>query len=151
MRRSIGIFTVLAVAAFACAPLARAQGGQQWRPASTSMPAMPTMPELQGDWLRGVEGWFAGVERVAGVSVQALRATGNPRAGSTRAQVTRLMNGPVPVIVLTDRNGDDRADMVEIFHTGSLVAQVIDADYSGRANVIRYYDASGALLREERL
>jgi hypothetical protein len=106
---------------------------------------------LQGDWTRGVAAWFAGVERVSGVGVQGLRAVGSPRSGSDRTQVTRLMNGPVPVVVLTDRNGDNRADMVEIYRTGTMVMQVIDADYSGQANVLRVYDAAGALIREERL
>jgi hypothetical protein len=125
--------------------------GAQWRPASTNMPVMPTSAELQGEWVRSVGGWFSGVERIAGVGVQGLRAAGNARAGSNHTQVTRLMNGPVPVVVLTDRNGDNRADMIEIFNSGSLVAQVIDADYNGQANVMRLYDASGALVREERL
>jgi hypothetical protein len=54
-------------------------------------------------------------------------------------------------MVWQDRNGDGRADIVEIFRGGGVIVQVIDADYDGQANVLRRYDSGGALLREERL
>lgn len=151
MRRlALTLSTVLLAGLAAATPL-RAQAGPDWRPANPEMPAMPTMAELQAGWQSSLAPWFGGLERAAGVGVQGLRATGTARGGAARAQVARLMNGPIPVVVMTDRNGDDRADLVEIFRDGSLVIQVIDADYNGRANVMRVYDAAGTLLREDKL
>jgi len=151
MRNLMILLALAAAASVGVATPAPAQGAPQWRPASTQMPTMPTTAELQGDWQAQFGAWFGGMDRVTGVGPAGLRAAGNPRPGSPRAQVVRFLRGPVPVVVMTDRNGDDRADMVEYFRDGSLVAQVIDADYSGTANAIRFYDASGALIREDRL
>jgi hypothetical protein len=39
---------------------------------------------------------------------------------------------------------------VDVFRRGALAYQLIDADYDGAANVLRVYDASGALARENR-
>jgi hypothetical protein len=128
-----------------------AQESAEWRPPTTEMPQMPTMASLQGEWRSQLSAWFRGVDRVAGVDARTLRASGSPRAGSTRAALVRFMAGPVPAVVWTDRNGDDRADMIEIFRGGTAVIQLIDADYSGVANVLRVYDAAGGLVREERL
>ena len=50
-----------------------------------------------------------------------------------------------------DFAGDGKSDMIELYRGGTVVIQVIDADYDGRANVVREYDSSGALSRETRL
>jgi hypothetical protein len=150
MRPSILTLATLALAVFAAAPV-RAQDPTQWRPASTEMPAMPTASELRGDWMTRLAPWFSGLQGITGADTQGLRASGAPRAGGTSAEVARFLRGPVPVVVMTDRNGDERADMIEYYRDGRLAAQVIDSDYSGRANSLRFYDDSGGLIREVRL
>ncbi|HUE95493.1 MAG TPA: hypothetical protein VMN39_02485, partial [Longimicrobiaceae bacterium] len=65
--------------------------------------------------------------------------------------VVRLSSGPLPIVVWQDRNGDGLADVIEIFRNGSVVLQVIDAEYDGQANVVRRYDATGGLIREDRI
>jgi hypothetical protein len=142
----IAIVTVLASPA-----AVEGQNASQWRPPTSQMPQMPTTASLQGNWQSELSGWFRGVDAVSGVDTQNLRASGSPRAGSDRTQLVRFMAGPVPVVVWTDRNSDGRADMIEIYRGGTAVIQLIDADYSGVANVLRSYDASGGLVREERL
>jgi hypothetical protein len=132
------------------APRAEAQSGTDWRPPSRAMPMMPRMAELQGDWRGAHTGWFDGTDQISGIAVAQLRAMGEKGAGD-HAQVVRFSGGPIPAIVWSDRNGDNRADMIEIFRTGGVIIQVIDADFDGQANVLRVYDASGRLLREERL
>jgi hypothetical protein len=52
-------------------------------------------------------------------------------------------------MVWSDRNGDSRADIVEIYKSGGVIIQLIDADFDGSANVMRIYDAGGKLLRQE--
>jgi hypothetical protein len=151
MKRIAGFALVLAVSLAVLPNGAAAQDPAPWRPPSAQMPQMPTMASLQGDWRAELGGWLRGVDAVSGVDVSGLRATGSARPGASRAQLLRLMNGPVPVVVWTDRNGDGRADMIELYRGGSVTVQLIDADYNGRGNVIRVYDASGALLREDRL
>lgn len=127
-----------------------AQTAPQWRPPSAQMPHMPAMASLQGDWRAELGSWMNGVEGVSGVDPARLRATGSARPGGARAQLLRLMSGPVPVVVWTDRNGDGTADLIEIYRSGAVAVQMIDADYDGRANVIRIYDAAGSLVREDR-
>jgi hypothetical protein len=151
MRRISSTGFCLLVALFAAAAPAWAQGAPHWRPSTTQMPVMPTMAELQNDWGRGLSAWFSGVEQVTGVPAQGLRASGTAGGSGGRVQVARFLRGPVPVVVMTDRNGDDRADMIEYYRSGVLVLQIIDADYNGQANSMRIYDAAGALIREERL
>jgi hypothetical protein len=125
--------------------------GQQWRPSSTEMPAMPRMSDLSGDWLGPNAAWFSGVAAISGVEPSQLRAAGEPRRGASDTQVVRFNNGPVPVVIWQDRNADGRADIIEIYRSGGVIVQVIDADYDGRANVVRTYDAGGRLAGEERL
>jgi hypothetical protein len=132
------------------APRAEAQSGTDWRPPGRAMPMMPRMAELQGDWRGSHAGWFDGTDQISGIAVAQLKAMGEKGAGEY-AQVVRFSGGPIPAIVWSDRNGDHRADMVEIFRTGGVIIQVIDADFDGQADVLRVYDASGRLLREERL
>lgn len=129
--------------------VARAQAN--WRPPSSEMPQMPTAAEIRGDWLGPRAAWFRGLEGVAGVAASGLRASGEPRSGSDHVQIARFTSGPLPVVIWSDRNGDNRADMIEILRSGGVVVQVIDADYSGRANVIRTYDEDGELINQERM
>ncbi len=128
-----------------------AQAVPSWSPPSREMPDMPRMADLQGEWPSSVQGWFRGVEQVSGVSPARLRAAGEANSNSERAQFVRFTSGPVPVATWSDRNGDGRLDMLELYRNGTMVIQVIDADYDGNANVMRIHDASGALVREERL
>jgi hypothetical protein len=132
------------------APDASAQD-TAWRPPTTQMPAMPRPADLQGDFISANSSWFAGVEAVSGVATSRLRAGGDRQRGGDRMQIVRFSAGPVPAVVWSDRNGDGIADMIEILRSGGVIIQLIDADYSGRANVMRVYDESGALVREVRL
>lgn len=131
--------------------LTGAAQAQDWRPPSSEMPMMPRVSEIRGEWLGPRAEWFRGLEEVAGVSASGLRAAGDARGGGEYVQVARFTSGPFPVVVWSDRNGDNRADMIEIFRSGSVVVQLIDADYDGRANVIRRYDGAGTLVNQERL
>jgi hypothetical protein len=132
-------------------PAAAHAQGPSWRPPSSEMPAMPTAAEIRGDWLGSRADWFRGLDGVAGVSASSLRASGEPRGGSDQVQVARFTSGPLPVVIWSDRNGDGKADIIEIFRSGGVIVQVIDADYDGGANVIRTYDASGELISQERM
>lgn len=150
MPRSLRAVLLACSLALFAVPTASAQG-PDWRPPSRQMPRMPTRAELDGDWLSSRRAWFEGVEAISGVAVARLRAGGEVRPSSDVLQVARFMNGPVPVVVWSDRDGDSRADMIEIFRAGGVVIQLIDADYDGAANVLRVYNAAGALVREERM
>lgn len=152
MLRPLTLAFLALFAAVAMAPELQGQAGvPQWSPPTREMPTMPLMADLQGDWLSAVEPWFRGVDQLSGVSSARLRAVGEARSGSDRAQFIRFTSGPAPVAAWSDRNGDGRLDMLELYRNGVMVIQVIDADYDGRANVMRVHDASGALVREERL
>jgi hypothetical protein len=61
----------------------------------------------------------------------------------------RFVSNMRPVQQWSDRNGDGRADMIEVYRDGSLAYQLVDADYDGRANALRAY-TGGSLSREER-
>lgn len=139
----LALLLLLPVAARAQAP--------NWRPPSSEMPSMPTAAEIRGDWMGPRADWFRGLDGVAGVSASSLRASGDPRGGSDQVQVARFTSGPLPVVIWSDRNGDGRADIIEIFRSGGVIIQVIDADYDGSANVVRTYDASGELIRQDRM
>lgn len=138
--------TPLLLAALA-APVS-AQG--DWRPPGRSMPVMPTSAELSGDWLTPRGSWFRGLQATTGAAPSALTATGEPR-GADVYRVVRFQSGPLPVVVWTDRDGDGTADSVELYRDGGVVAQLVDSDYDGNANVLRRYDSSGALISEERI
>ena len=95
--------------------------------------------------------------RWAGTLVKESRQTspGAVGVGTTFTQVNRLLGRRFtsemrPVEQWSDRNGDGRVDLVEVYRDGALIARLVDADYDGTANVLRRYDASGALTREER-
>ena len=132
-------------------PAAASAQASDWRPPSTQMPMMPRVTEIRGDWQSGRAEWFRGIDAVSGVAASTLRASGEPSSGSGFVHVARFTSGPLPVVVWSDRNGDNRADIIEIFRSGSVVIQLIDADYDGNANVIRTYDANGELVNQERL
>lgn len=135
---------LIAVLGIALTAVSAAAQEDAWRPPSSQMPAMPAASDLAGDWLGPRSAWFAGLPAAD------LTARGEPR-GAAAVRVARFQNGPLPVVVWTDRNGDARADMIEIYRGGGVIVQLIDADYDGSANVLRRYDASGTLLREERM
>jgi hypothetical protein len=121
----------------------RAQG---WSPPSRDMPAMPAVTELEGGWVSSQGAWFAGS------SVANVRGAASGAKGGKALQVRFTNAGtPVPVAVWSDRNGDGKSDMIELYRGGSVVIQLIDADFDGRANVVREYDSSGSLARETRL
>jgi hypothetical protein len=132
--------TVLAAIALGAAPLF---AGQEWTPPSRQMPAMPAAGDLEGGWKGSLGGWFAGL----GVQVQEMRAQGE--GGGARPRFVRFMSSMRPVQQWSDRNGDGRADMIEVYRDGSLAYQLVDADYDGRANTLRAF-SGGSLSREER-
>lgn len=137
MKRSLGV-TALAAVLAAAGPAA-----QDWTPPSRQMPQMPAADALAGGWRASLGPWFGGGdEPVAGV-----RAVADDPA---RPRQVRFMGASRPAASWTDRNGDGRADMIEVFRGGALAYQLIDADYDGNANVLRIYDGSGALAREIR-
>ena len=140
---------VLALSFLILAPLALQAQGTDWAPPTREMPMMPRVSELEGDWLSSRAAWFRGVENVSGVAASGLRASGDGRGGANSpAQMVRFTNGPLPVVVWSDRNGDARCDMMEIFRSGGIIIQLIDADFDGAANVVRVYDTEGKLLRQ---
>jgi hypothetical protein len=130
----------LAVLALGAAPL---RAGQEWNPPSRDMPPMPAQAELDGAWQGSLGGWFAGL----GVTVQSLRAHGE--GGGARFRFVRFTDQMRPVETWSDRNGDGRADLIEVYRDGARAYQLVDADYDGRANSLRVY-AGGSLSREER-
>lgn len=137
-------------AVLAGAPTA-AQAQEDWRPPSPEMPGMPAMSELRGGWSASSSAWFRGVDRVSGSPLASVQPRGEPGSSAGRAGFIRFVVGTTPVATWTDRNGDGRADMVEVFRGGAVAFQVLDPDFDGKANVLRVYDGSGALAREERL
>ncbi|HET8654796.1 MAG TPA: hypothetical protein VFL93_04735 [Longimicrobiaceae bacterium] len=144
-------FAPFALALALCAPRpARAQA-PDWRPPSKQMPAMPRASDLRGNWLAPLGAWFRGIDGISGVPNSSLRAGGETRSGSDVMQVVRFTNGPLPVVVWSDRNGDGRADMIDIYRRGGVIIQVIDPDYNGSADVMRIYNADGSLLRQDNL
>lgn len=142
MRRTYGI--AAAVAALAVLAAVRLGAQQDWSPPSRDMPQMPASSELSGGWRGSLAAWFRGTDD----GLAGIRALGE--GGGARPRMVRFMGGARPVAAWTDRNGDGRADMVEVYRGGALAYQLIDADYDGAANVLRVYDASGSLARENR-
>lgn len=116
---------------------------QEWSPPSKQMPQMPATSELDGGWRGALGGWFAGL----GVSVGDIRAVGE--GGGARPRFVRFTSNMRPVEQWSDRNGDGRADMIEVYRDGARAYQLVDADYDGQANSLRAY-AGGSLAREER-
>src|ERR1700741_723250 len=144
MRRSHLVAAAAAAALFLVLATRRAQA-QEWNPPSRQMPDMPDSGELEGGWRGSAGAWLSGT----GGQLDQLRAAGGGgRRG--RAPPGRFLGGTRPVSVWTDRNGDGKADMIEVYRGGALAYQLIDADYDGTANVLRVYNG-GSLVREERL
>jgi hypothetical protein len=142
MRRSFGL--AAAVAALTVLAAVRLRAQQDWTPPSRDMPQMPATSELAGGWRSGLGAWFRGADE----GLDGIRALGE--GGGARPRMIRFMGGSRPVAAWTDRNGDGRADLVEVYRGGAVAFQLIDADYDGTANVLRVYDASGGLARENR-
>ena len=148
MRRTYGLAAAVVALAVLTAVRLRAQQ-QEWTPPSRDMPEMPVSSQLAGGWRSSLGTWFRG----AGEGLDGIRAVGEevPRdLSAARPRMVRFMGGSRPVAVWTDRNGDGRADMVEVYRGGVVAWQLLDADFNGQANVLRVYDASGALARENR-
>lgn len=135
-----GLLLLTALTLGAAPPHAR----QEWAPPSRQMPQMPAMAELSGAWRGTLAGWFGGL----GVSLGDVTAQGE--GGGVRPRFVRFTADMRPVEAWTDRNGDGRADMVEVYRDGALLARLVDTDYDGGANSLRRYDSSGAVTREER-
>jgi len=144
MRRSHLVAAAATAVLFLVLAARRAQA-QEWNPPSRQMPDMPESGELAGGWRGSAGAWLAGT----GTALDQLRAAGEGARGG-RARLVRFMGGTRPVAVWTDRNGDGKADMIEVYRGGALAFQLIDADYDGAANVLRVYNG-GSLVREERL
>jgi hypothetical protein len=115
-----------------------------WAPPSREMPPMPAAADLNGGWRNSVGNWLSGL----GVDIAELRATGE--GGGTRLAFVRFSAGVRTVATWSDRNRDGRADMIETYRDGAASGQLIDSDYDGRANLLRSFDSSGALSREQR-
>jgi hypothetical protein len=135
-------YIVAALAGVAVLALvARPARAQDWRPPTRQMPSMPASADVDGGWAAGQSAWF-----LAGAGDVRAAAEG----GGARARFVRFSGGMRPVAEWTDRNGDGRADMVELFRGGALAVQLLDPDYDGTANVMLVYNG-GKLVREERL
>ena len=133
---------VAGAAAALLVALAAPAKAQDWTPPSRHMPDMPALAELDGGWRGSLGVWLAG----SGSAVDQLRAVGE--GSGPRARLVRFLAGVRPAAVWTDRNGDGKADMIELFRGGARAYMLIDADYDGAANVLRVYDAGGSLARE---
>jgi hypothetical protein len=136
-----GGLLVLAALVLGAAPY---HPGQEWSPPSRQMPQMPASSDLGGGWRGSLGSWFNGL----GVSVAGVRAEGD--GGGARPRFVRFTVDMRPVEQWSDRNGDGRADLVEVYRNGALAFRLVDADYDGTANSLRGYDTSGAVAREER-
>lgn len=143
--RYLTLPALLAVCALGATVPVHAQR-QEWRP-PPQMPSMPTAAEMSSGW-RGDGPWLEGAAQLSGVPANAIRVTGETPSGRSRANYVRFLSGHRPVAVWSDRNGDERADMVEIFRNGARVMQVIDADFDGRCNLYRGYSPSGELVED---
>ncbi|MDQ3556835.1 MAG: hypothetical protein M3409_08670 [Gemmatimonadota bacterium] len=144
MKRLPIFLAILVAAIFAAAAPGSAQ---EWTLPTRQMPAMPRMAEMAGGWQEGAGAWAASAQQLSGVSVGQMRAIGDAAPRGDRAGFVRFTGEARPVATWADRNGDGRADMVELFRNGVLAVQVIDADYDGRVNAVRHFDASGKPVR----
>ena len=115
-----------------------------WSPPSRQMPAMPLHSELNGGWRTDCAPWFAGL----GEDLSEVRLT--IEGGRGQPSLARFANGPRTVETWSDRNGDGRADMIEIDDAnGARSLMLIDSDFDGRADLLRRY-SGGAVQQEQR-
>lgn len=142
-----GLFLALLAGAALAAP--DAARSQDWRPPSRQMPPMPDRGALQGGGASAAGAWLGSMAGASGTAAGEVRAAGE--GGGARAKFVRFTSGVFPIATWSDRNGDGKADLIELFRGGDRVYQLIDPDYDGTANVLRVYSPSGELLREERL
>ena len=128
----------LAVAALAMglslAVDATSADAQEWSPPSRQMPSMQ----------QASEGSFTERWLIPDPSRGAIRS--NASSG-----FVRFSAGPRPVAAWSDRNGDGRSDMLQLFRGTAVAYQLLDADYDGTADVLRVHDQNGQFVREERL
>lgn len=137
------VAAAVAVGAVLLVAASRPARAQEWRPASKSMPAMPAPGDVNEAWVGRQGGWLAG--GTSGISARPEGvAAGKARFVRFNGQDMRMAGA------WSDRNGDGRCDMVEVYRDGALAAQLLDPAYSGTASVLRVY-ADGKLVREERL
>ncbi len=122
---------------------------QEWTLPTRQMPAMPAMSALPSGWQGAAGAWTAAAARLAGVPAGQIRGAGEAAGGSGRAAFVRFTGDARPVATWTDRNGDGRCDVLELFRSGILAVQVVDADYDGQADAIRHFDSAGKPLRTE--
>jgi hypothetical protein len=133
-----------AVGAVLLVAASRPARAQEWRPASKSMPAMPAPGEVNDAWVGQQASWLAG--GTGGVSARPEGVAGG------KARFVRFNGKDMRMAgAWSDRNGDGRCDMLEVYNRdGALAAQLLDPSYSGTASVLRVY-SDGKLVREERL
>jgi hypothetical protein len=81
----------------------------EWSPPAREMPTMPLQSELDGGWRANDAVWFAGLGEDLGEVRLSLEG------GRGRAGLARFSIGAHPVETWSDRNGDGRADMIEIY------------------------------------
>lgn len=129
----------------------RASAQSEWAPPTRQMPQMPRTADLGGAWRSAAGAWGASAQQLSGVALGSMRASGDPAPRSDQAVFVRFTGDARPVANWSDRNGDGRADMVELFRDGTTAVQVIDADYDGTADAVRHFDASGNPTRTETL
>jgi hypothetical protein len=116
---------------------------QDWSPPSRAMPDMPAVVSLPDGWRTSLGPWFARVENLENV-----QAIADVRRGQRPSRI-RFMGSAGPAAIWSDRNGDGRADMIEIYRGGALAHQLIDRDYDGGADVKRDFDDCGSLAGEQ--
>ena len=115
-----------------------------WSPPSRQMPAMPLQSEVNGGWRTDDAPWFAGL----GQDLDEIRLT--VEGGRGRPGLARFANGLHTVETWSDRNGDGRADMIEIDDAdGERSLMFVDTDFDGTADVLRRY-SQGEVRQEER-
>lgn len=107
---------------------------QDWSPPSRQMPSMQ----------QASDGSFTSRWLIPDPSRPELRS-------SASSGFVRFSAGPRPVAAWSDRNGDGRSDMLQLYRGTSMAYQLVDADYDGTADVLRIYDQNGQFQREERL
>jgi hypothetical protein len=114
---------------------AAAAAAQEWSPPSRQMPSMQQASDgsFTSRWL-----------------IPDPNRSGEIRSSASSGFV-RFSAGPRPVAAWSDRNGDGRSDMLQLYRGTAMAYQLVDADYDGTADVLRIYDGNGQLQREVRL